>query len=475
MTMIRRWLSSSSRWLAVPPILIGVGVVAALASSRKELPRLEATRVATPVEVVAVATHMVFPEILGFGTASARRTWTATAEVAGKVVATHPTLRSGRRVEAGATLLQIDREDYQLRVDQRVAELEQAQSQLAERELAVESDQASLAIQQQLLKVLENDVSRLGQLRERSAASPSELDSKMSAMLQQKQGVQNLLNTLRTSPSQIAAAEASVRLASLRVAEAKRELAKTTILAPFGGVLSDVSIEPSQYVGPNQALFEILDTDALEVEGQFSIEQLDRVVRPREVETSPTDFVQPNGRIQDPAQSGQDESAGLASYDLREEPVGLSRSLTADVTIRSGGVQMNFVAKPYRFTESLDQETRTLGVVVRVDDHSSFTFAGESLLKPGTYCEIRLRSRHPFPAIEVPRTSLDDGHVFVVDSNNTVRRRRVDVAFMFQNRVAIASGLGGGDLVVARPSPALRDGDLVNPKPIDVLGESQRD
>ncbi len=459
MTPVRfRWLLSR-RWLFVPPLLIGVTVVAVLASSQKELPRAETTQETKPVHVVRAAFTDVYPAVVGFGTAKAKRTWTATAEVSGQVIATHPYLRSGRIVEAGETLLQIDRADYELRVDQRTAELSQAKAQLEQLKLNVQSDEASLEIQQDLLAVQQDDLVRLEQLSQRSVASQSEFDSAKSAFLQQQQAVQNLLNSLRSYPAQIKSAEAGVRLADLRVAEARRDLERTTIVAPFRGVLADVSIEQDQYVALNQSLFDVLDISTMEVEAHFSIAQLNRVIDHR-FEFQPVSESEPRYGSSKLSSSMKRRYADATAG-------GLSDRMSTRVTLRSGDVCMSFPATPIRFSESLDEQTRTLGIVVEVTNDPAMPLDGANTLRPGAYCEIQLRSDRAIHAISVPRANLDEEAVFIVDRDNTLKRRELEIAMTLRDQVAVVGGLNEGDLIVARPSASLMPGDLVDPLPVE--------
>ncbi|MEL7338674.1 MAG: HlyD family efflux transporter periplasmic adaptor subunit, partial [Planctomycetota bacterium] len=326
---------------AVPPTLCDrhrrrwlLGNVAGGIAAKK------ATINARPVNVIRATSSNVYPEVVGFGTVTAKRVWTATAQVGGQVVAAHPRLRSGRIVQAGEVLLQIDRRDYELRVGQRSAELAQAKSQVEQIKLAMQSDQASLKIQQELLDVREEDLSRLRQLRQRSAASQTELDAARSSLLQQQQAVQTLLNSLRTAPAKIASAEAALRLAESKVAEAERDLERTTIAAPFHGVLSGVSTEKEQYVAPNQSLFSVMDIAAVEIEAHFSIAQLRRV-NARDTDIDERDDAR---SMAVPLDAGN----SMAQIDVSKEsqPDWMTGQLSAVVTLQSGDVSMDFTATP---------------------------------------------------------------------------------------------------------------------------------
>ncbi|MEM9366944.1 MAG: HlyD family efflux transporter periplasmic adaptor subunit [Planctomycetota bacterium] len=457
MTQTRRWIPSR-RWLFLPPLLLGVGVLAALAGRQKELPRTAVTETVRPLYVNQVSWTKSFSEVTGFGTARAKRVWTATAEVSGRVERTHVNLRSGRFVQAGENLVEIDSTDYQLRVNQRLAELAQAEAQLNQIERSVQSDEASLRIQLALLKVRQEDLNRLEQLRQQTAASASELDLARASRLQQEQSVQNLRNNLNNYPAQIASAEAAVELAEARVAEAERDLSRTKITAPFDGVLSGVALEAEQVLSPNEPLFQLLDISTIEIEAQFSVTQLDRVIGLRD------GISNDEGTITSALELPAGTSMADAAPSIVQKRSRLVDRLAAAVAIGSGDLGIDYVAKPIRILESLDEQTRTLGVVVEVDNTQRLLRHEAISLRPGAYCRVDLRSRQAVDAIELPRTSVDSGSGFVVDDGGILRRQRVDVAFSKRDLVAVVGGLKEGDFVVVRPPASSRSGDRVEPR-----------
>lgn len=447
--MLKRLLRSK-RLLIVPPILVGLAVIAVLVSMKKEIKRVEHTEKATPVKATYAVVSPLAPEVVGFGTAAANRRWTAVAEVGGQIAKSYLQLKPGISVTKGQPLLQIDDSDYQLRFQQRQAELRQAQAQLRQLELARASDEKSLQIQQAMLVVRDRDVKRLAELRLNQSASWSEADVVQLSQLQQQQTVQNLLNSLSTYEAQIESAEASIALSAARVQEAKRDLERTTIVANFDGLLANVALEEGQYVAPKEALLDIIDTTSVEVETQISLAQLRRLVGGPK--TAVPDGVAPNIEF---AQQGVLQPA------MQSLP-----AVEVEVVTRSGASEMRYSGEVVRVTPSLDERSRTLGLVVRV---SNATAAGRreishaSELRPGSFCEVRLRSNQPTSAISVPNAALVDSMVFCITDQNRVQRRQVQIGFEVQGRTTITSGLSDGEIVILDPASSLVDRQLVAP------------
>lgn len=443
------------RWLFLPPVCIGLGVVVWLATAKKDLPRVDNPPRAVHVNVLQMQKNETYPEATGYGTAQAFRTWTAMAEVGGRIEKTHPYLRDGTQVQANELLFEIDPQDYQIRREQREAELLQAKSKLDQIRLQSQADAESLIIQKQLLAVRKNEVSRIEQLRGGIASSAAELDSSKIAWLQQAQSVQNLEGSLATYDAQLASAEASVRSAESGLRSAERDVERTRISVPFNGTLAGVSLEEAQYVAPNQQLFQVIDTSRVEIEAQFSLVQLRMLFAERRESTSRENL---------PLQRSENfVSSPIRTANQQGEQLGMEnwiRGLSADVLVRSGNVETPFPATVERMTGTVDEQTRTLGIVVRVDNRST---TSPFSLAPGTYCEVRLRTSQPTLVYILPRNSLESGTVLVVDQSNQLQRRAVQVAFGKQETAAVTSGLSDGDLVVVNPSASLRAGVLVEP------------
>lgn len=448
-----KWLPSR-KWLFLPPLLIGVGVVAWLTSTKKELPRVEASRMqAVHVNVLQMKSREVFAEATGYGTAQAFRTWTATAEVGGRIQETHSRLRDGIVVEKGDLLIGVDPRDYEIKLERSRAELAQAQAQLEQIRLQAKADEESLAIQKQLLEVRKSEVSRIEKLRGGIASSAAELDSSKVAWLQQAQAVQNLESSLVSYDAQIASAQASLAVADAGLKSAERDVDRTLISAPFDGILTSVSLEESQYVAPNQQLFQVIDTSTVEVEAQFSLTQLRQLLeRPTSSSSRANESEQRRKGFVSASTRSHIENRQFTVVDDW-----LSR-FTATVSVRSGSTEFSFPALVQRTTGTVNEQTRTLGIVVRVENNN---INNPFSLSPGTYCEVKLQTAQPTLAHVVPRNSLDSKSVLIVDNANVLRRRSVQVAFAKEELAVVSDGLLDGDLVVINPSASLRAGALV--------------
>lgn len=448
---LKAWLPSR-RWLFLPPVLLGAGVVAWLVTEKRELPRVQ-PKSKLLVHAIRMERSQVFAEATGFGTAQAKRTWTATAEVGGRVEAAHAVLRNGVGVAPDQLLLSIDPEDYRLRMKQRKAEVVQAQAELDRMRVQSMADEESLKLQTQLLDVRNNEVRRMEKLRSGLASSEAELDSATANWLLQAQSVQNLESTVATNAARIASAEASLAISEANLKSAERDLERTQIRAPFRGILTGVSLEETQYVAPNQQLFQVIDNTTVEITAQFSLAQLRDLVAESFQSTSRKLPMNQNHErfVSQPISLGEPESPRTTENWFNK--------LNASVAVRSGSFEQRFPARVQRLTGVVDEQTRTLGIVVQVENEDAST---PFTLTPGTYCEVLLRSPQPTLAHLIPRESLEGETVFVVDEEGRLARRTVDIAFAKEEAVAVWDGIRDGELLVLNPSARLRSGKRVD-------------
>ena len=460
---MKRWkhIELLRKTLILPPVIIGVAAVVVFVRSQNELARSEHAEQPRPLPVIRVQPTEVTPTVTGFGTASTSRRWNAVSEVQGRIVEIHPHLESGNSIKANELLVRIDDKDSQLLLSQRQADLDSAKARLQELVDGNTSDQRLLMVARQQLEIAVREEQRLTKLNQTRAVSLSELDQAKSDRLTQEQTVQNFQRSINLYPSQVKGAMAAIALAEAKVSEAERDVERTCIYSPFSGVLSKVDLEVGQFVGVHESLFELLDDQKIEVTAHFSLEQIAKL-----------------------GDSNQNNESRTAEPSRRFNSVTSGRVIerfpfTAQVIARSGNFTRTWNGIPVRITESLNEQSRTLGVVVQVanmpweetvrdsvsvssgNSRSSFTNRVNTL-RPGTFCEVVLQGPRRNDLITVPRSAMNGETVYLIDKDNRLRSRQVDLGFSFAESVTILHGLREGEVISAiAPVPAI-EGQLID-------------
>jgi len=124
-----------------------------------------------------------------------------------------------------------------------------------------------------------------------------------------------------------------------------------------------------------------------------------------------------------------------------------------------------FKGKIARVAGALDASSRTLQVEVQIPNEK-----GELL--PGMFVQLRFKLTPAQPPLLVPSNATiiraDSYQVATVDAENHVHLQKVTFGRDYGSQIEITSGLADGALVVANPSDALVDGEVVEPLRPDV-------
>ena len=219
----------------LPVALLGGGAgVAYLIVSNKKQPRVEQRQ--NPGPLVRVFTLEPTDEQLDVrarGTVEPLRTVELAAEVSGRIVGTHESLRAGGRFTPNDVLVSIDPKDYQLAISQQEAAVARAELRLMQEEAEAE---AALRAWQNL----EGD----------RPADP----------------------LVRREP-QIKDARMALQAAQAMLERSRMDLARCQVQLPFTGRVRSVHADIGQTVQRGQRLAVVLDTHELEVRLPIPLDQ----------------------------------------------------------------------------------------------------------------------------------------------------------------------------------------------------------
>ncbi len=333
--------STPRKWVILIPIVLGIAAVVMLKKQQSAPQQEEVSETPQLVRVIRVPAVTVVPRAVGHGTVRPSTTWEAVAEVKGKIIDKHPQLRKGSILEAGSLLFQIDPTDYQLAIAQTQADIQASEAQLQELEAKIANTSAALKIEQTALNLNEKELERKRQLIGKGSVSRSDLESQEQALLAQKQKLQSQKNTLNLIPSQQALLQAQLASHRARLAGAERDLEQTRVVMPFTGRIAEVNVEQNQYVREGEVLAIADGLQRAEVEAQIPIGQMSNLIRSdREVDLM--------------AMSGIDPVPSLG--------------LSAIVRLQEGALTADWPGRFARISDTLDPKTRTVGVIVEVDE-----------------------------------------------------------------------------------------------------------
>lgn len=435
-------------WI-VPPVAVGVAVLALQMSGRETPQQAPPTEVAQPVRTITVHPTTFVPRAIGHGQVQPSTVWEAVAEVSGRIVYRHPELQRGQPMEAGTVLVRIDSADYELTVARIDASLESVAAELAELEVTGANTRATLEIVRRGLDLADSELERQRTLLARGTASQTAVDSAEQTVLSQRQQVQDLENQLRLLPVQRRVLEAQRTQHLAEREEALLDLERTTLTMPIDGRIAEVNIEEAQYVNVGEVLAVVDGIDEAEVNAQFAVDQLTTVF-------SETVSV-----------------ATLSVSEMAEMPDRLA--ISAEVRFAVNGQTISWAARLDRGSDTIDPQTRTAGVIVVVDEPYRQAVPGvRPPLVKNMYVEVELRGAPQRDRLVVPRTAVHGlagatPLVYVATAEDRLAMRPVTLGPTASDVVVVLAGLNADDRVVVSDMVPAIDGMLLAPTEDAVL------
>jgi RND family efflux transporter MFP subunit len=418
--------SLTRKLLILPPIIIGILIFIMLKSGQQPPTAADDQQTATRVRVQQIEAVDFVPLARGFGEVRPAQVWKAIAQVSGRVEFLHPRLNDGEIIKQGEVLLKIDPVDYQLN-------LAQAEVQLAELEIELKNSTALLEIEQRNLALAEKEHQRLQKLVKKGSVSRSDADTAERTMLNSRTSVQNLKNTLALYPT-------NRKLLQVKIEQAQRDLDNTEISAPFNLRVSGMQVEQNQFVSKGEHMFSGDSIQQVEITAQIAMSSIKNL------------FLNGGMKI-----SGD---LSLLNADL-SRLTGFKPTVSLDL---GNEEPAEWEARFVRISDSVDSETRTMGIVVAVDEPMEKVVPGiRPPLSKGMLVEVSIAGRTQQNSIVVPRSALRNGRAYVADADNKLQIRPLKLLYSQQQYAVIAEGLAAGDrLVLTDLIPAV-PGMLLNP------------
>jgi len=409
----------NKKLLFIPAILFGVfSLLLAIALKSSPTPK-ESYDNARLVDVQPLFMSQVAPEVSAYGRVEPKHIWQALSEVSGKITYRHPDLETGRFLKKDTLVLKVDPQQYQLKHAQAQANLSASQSELEKLNQEKKNTQLSLKIENQKLKLSQQEYKRKQTLKEKKLLSASDLANEKQQLLMQRNTVQSLKNALHLIPDNKKVLQAQIRGHEANLSDAERQLDNTQFIFPFDARIANVSIEKAQAVSQGELLFEAHKLGQVEIKAELSL---------------------------------QDANALFSSVQTLEndsQPPSLERlEFSAEIQLSMGNKQFTWPAKVQRASDFVSPEQSTIGFYLEVDqDLKKQRASRKPILTKGMFVTALIQGFKSQYYL-IPEKALHGTTLYIMDKNNQLRIQRVEIVFRNSQGVAIQAMFDKHDQLV---------------------------
>ena len=227
---------------------------------------------------------------------------------------------------------------------------------------------------------------------------------------------------LRAAQRSAGVAQATLTDAQVQLSKAALDLRRTVIRAPYDGRVASEQVDIGQFVQRGGVIAELYATEQLEVRLPLADRQLG-FLDPIILETG----IYPNGSAP--------EVTLIASY---------------------AGKKHRWNAKLVRSEGAIDRQSRVVYVVAQVDNPKSQHGID---LPVGLFLKAEITGVTIENTALIPRSAIREGdRVLVIDIDNTLHFRKVEVLRYENEHAVVTSGLTAGEKICLSPLPYVVDG-----------------
>lgn len=413
--------------VVVPLAAVALGVLLGgylIASRPQALPNPPTEKV-TPVTVIPAEFRKFQPDLHVYGEITAGREAEIRPMVAGRITALDEMFRSGAYVDSGQELVQIDRFDYEVAVRELQADLDEARAHLAELESDLVAARSTLKLLDEQIVLRDRDLARLAKLTKKNQSSEKAYDDAQIALngaaQQRVQGRQQIDSlTARVRQQQAAVARNKARLD-----QAHRNLADTTITAPFSGYLQDVNVAIGKRVAVGESLGRLIDAANLEVRFELANADYARLV------------------------------------DAVDAPVDAGRNPLSDTQIeiawRLGATAYEYHGRVERAGAEIDSTSGGVVLFARVSR------GPVGILRPGAFVEITLPGIAYESVLVLPESAVSDDNLVYIVRDDRLVPVTVEVLREFGDEFIVTGDIPPSAPIVAEQFPTIGPGVAVRP------------
>ena len=381
-------------------LIVAAGIAAALVLNRPEAKQQPRQPPVLLVETLTAARVPTTFTVTTQGEIIPRTETTLISEVSGQIVSVAPSFVSGGFFKKGEVLARIDPRIYDARLKRARANVAAAKTQVA-----TENALAGYALE---------DWHRLQEVRD---------DAEWLRAHQSHGHNKSTPSDLALRKPQLAAALAALESAEAELVEAEGDLKRTTIRAPYRGMVREKHSDVGQFVKPGDRLARTFAVDYAEARLPLNQADLQFLELPQHTGATP---------------------------------------VVVTLTATIAGADQRWSGAVTRTEGIFDSRTRVLHAVAQIQDPYGIDSKRAEPLRIGTFVNAEIQGKQAGPLFAVPRHAVYRGTtVWLVDEDDRLRATEIDVVRADTDYVYVDRGLNEGDRICITPMEQPLPGLLV--------------
>nr|WP_242469436.1 biotin/lipoyl-binding protein [Rhabdochromatium marinum] len=262
--------------LPVVILAVALGLFRFLKATKPEQPPPKVQERVWRVAVEAVNPQSLAPELVLYGAVETPELLTLAASATAWVEQVR--VRDGDRVAEQALLLQLDPRDFQPRIAQAQAEIDDLDAQIESENNRHQTDIMALEEERQLLELASQGVVRQQRLKTQKVGAEQALDEAKQQQAQQALAVSNREMSIADHPSRLRALQAKLASATAKLEQLELEYQRARLQAPYAAVIADVKVTAGDQVSRGDPLVTLYATASLEVRARIPAPHQEEII-----------------------------------------------------------------------------------------------------------------------------------------------------------------------------------------------------
>ncbi len=260
-------LTQKHAWiLPLTILLVAALIIFALIASKPKPPKKETQEKAWLISTETVSITQAHPQIELLARVESPYKATLSAALSADIL--RVPVRDGQSVKQGEVLLQLDARESTLSLSQRQADIDELDALIDAEKLRYLSDRRALKEETRLLDIAKQSLDRQASLKASNLVAQERYDNAESSLAKQALSVNARELNVADHPNRLRQLEARRARALTLLKDARIDLERAQIKAPFDGIITRVTAAPGERVQLGQALVTLYDRNNIELRAQ---------------------------------------------------------------------------------------------------------------------------------------------------------------------------------------------------------------